>query len=162
MTPKDLADFITENVPVFDNIGEMEAGRAFHYTGQRAGIEQSRMFFGAEITSDLDHTQVALISPPATHDPGVVFAYEYLKDSAEEGDKCDIIELEYARALKATHSQEASLGAPPTLLILNRDITRFRYLGVGCDLFADPDSAVPGEWIACIFRAESDANPTLS
>ena len=173
MTPAELSDFIRKNVPVFSVMREMEGGSAFHYTSQRAGIERTKMFLGAEVNADLDHTQVALVSPPAKHDPGVVFAYENLIDSAEEGDKCDIIEVEYTGALLAMHTQESALGdllavhtqesghsTPPTLLIINRDITRFRYVGIGRDLYADPTSAVPSEWIICSFGDYTDATPT--
>lgn len=86
---------------------------------------------GAPIDKNLDKTQLSVISKPAAHDLGVVFAYEDLKAAKEEGFGCDIIELEFSKAVKARHKQEASLGAPQSLLILNTDITAFKKIGRG-------------------------------
>lgn len=128
MTVEKLKDFIVSNIRTFEDVEIMGEGVAFHYTKHFDKIESLGNFLGAEIDNNLDQTQLKLTSDPATHSPGVVFAYLDEGDSREEGFGCDIVEVEFKGAVKATHGQEKTLGAPPTILILNTDIIRFTKL----------------------------------
>ncbi len=102
-------------------------GRAFHYTSHGQEIEAARRFFGAPINANLDQTQMTIPSPAATADPGVVFAYADLQSAIDEAFGDQVYEIEYSAAVQATHQQEAgSGGAPPTILVVNRDIRTFR------------------------------------
>ena len=115
------------------------AGSAFHYTVNGNAIDASGRFLGAPIDCNLDKTQLALQSPPATCDPGVVYAYLKVSDSVEEGFNCDIYEIQFREAVSAIHSQEQSMAAmnpdfeaeayPATIMILSSDIVNFKRLG---------------------------------
>lgn len=80
------------NIPTFQNLEIIEAGIAYHYTSHYNKILELGKFLGAPIDKNLDKTQVTLISPPATNDPGVVFAYLDSSDAKEEGFGCDVVE----------------------------------------------------------------------
>lgn len=126
MTASELLAHITTNVPVFENCTLLGEGKAFHYTTHLDAINAYGGFKGAPIDNDLDQTQGRVPSDPATHDPGVVFAYLDETETRAEGKNCDILEISFRAAVQATHSQEVTLGAPDTILILNTDITGHR------------------------------------
>ena len=126
MTTAELANFINMNIPTFIGIELLETGKAYHYTPNSDAIFESGRFLGAPINNQLDKTQTQLYSPPAVSDPGVVFAYEQFEATNTEGFNCKIIEVRYATAIRAKHSQEAELGAPPTVIMLNTEITGFK------------------------------------
>ncbi|PCJ86744.1 MAG: hypothetical protein COA57_05910 [Flavobacteriales bacterium] len=126
MTAEELRDFISSNILTFDNLKIIENGVAYHYTTHFDKIEKTGKFLGAPIDKNLDQTQVTLPSKPATNDLGVVFAYLDEEETRDEGCDCDIVEIEFTKALKATHVQEATLGAPDTILILNTDIKNYK------------------------------------
>lgn len=125
MTSEELQDFIKTNIPTFDNFQIIENGIAYHYTSHFEKILAFGKFLGAPINNNLDQTQLTLVSKPATHDPGVVFAYLNIEDTKEEGFGCDVVEIEFKKALRATHTQEASIGAPDTILIMTSEIVKF-------------------------------------
>jgi hypothetical protein len=125
MTTEELQDFIKTNIPTFDNFQIIENGIAYHYTSHLEKILGMGRLLGAPINIDLDQTQMTLVSKPATHDPGVVFGYLNIEDSKEEGFGCDIVKIEFRKALQVTHIQEASIGAPDTILILTSEILKF-------------------------------------
>lgn len=126
MTAELLAEFIQINIPTFDNIKILGEGVAFHYTSHYDKIEANKKFLGAAIDINLDQTQITLPSPPATNDPGVVFAYIDEEEArAEGGEKCTIVNIRFNKAVQATHIQEATMGAPDTILILTSDIVDF-------------------------------------
>jgi hypothetical protein len=129
MIAEELATFIARNVPTFRVLEVVGPGVGFHYTYYSDAIERSGRFFGAPIDEELDRTQFSLASVPAKHDPGVVFAYENFADAAEEGWGCEVYEIQYKKAVLASHMQEELLGAPPTLLILTSEISSFKHLG---------------------------------
>ncbi|MFC1574855.1 hypothetical protein ACFL3Z_02125 [Gemmatimonadota bacterium] len=129
MTAKEIADFLRAQVPTFQDIEVLSTGRAFHYTPHADRIEAFGRFLGAPLTVNIDRTQDRPESPQATSDPGVVFAYAALSDAVEEGFNTEIFEISYQSAVRATHSQEAELGAPPTILISSSEISECRRLG---------------------------------
>jgi hypothetical protein len=133
MTAQELLTHIESSVKTFTNCKLRGAGVAYHYTNHFAAIEARGGFLGAPIDSNLDKTQYKILSDPAAHDPGVVFAYENESDTREEGFGCDIVRIEFSAAVQALHSQEAELdrmsgetSTPHTILILNTDITGYR------------------------------------
>lgn len=136
MSAEELKIFIETNIPTFQNLEIIENGTAYHYTSHYDKILELGKFLGAPIDENLDKTQITLISPPASSDPGVIFAYLDISATKEEGSaakeegfNCDIIEINFSEAVKATHIQEASIGAPDTVLILNTDITYHKKIG---------------------------------
>jgi hypothetical protein len=144
MTATQLKEFIEARVPTYKEVKVLGAGSAFHYTSNGDAIDASDKFLGAPIDDNLDRTQLALQSPPATCDPGVVYGYLKLSDSLEEGFGCDIFEIQFREAVSAIHSQEQSQAAmnpdfvaadyPATILILTSDIIDFKRLGPADDL----------------------------
>ncbi len=131
MTSQELAEFIQTAISTFTDVELLGAGKAYHYTNHAAAIVQSGRFLGAPIDAELDKTQNHLVSPPATADPGVVFAYEQFEVAKEEGFGCKIIEVNFSSAVRATHVQEAELDAPPAVLILNTEIASFNLMAAG-------------------------------
>ena len=126
MSVEELSEFISQNINTFSNLKIIGKGVAYHYTSHLDKIKKSGKILGAPIDINLDQTQITYPSRPATIDPGVVFAYLEEKDAREEGFNCDILEIEFNRAIRATHIQEAALGAPDTILILNTDIKTYK------------------------------------
>jgi len=117
MKVKELAEFIKKKVPNFQNLEIIENGVAYHYTKHWNEIKTMGRFLGAKIDEELDITQ-KLPSVPAQHDPGVVFAYEDIKNAIEEGIGCEIIKLHYREAIKADQGQEVRwTGASATILV---------------------------------------------
>ncbi len=132
MSADDIADFVRSHVRTFEGVEVLPTGTAFHYTHHGDAIQALGRFLGAPLTANLDRTQSTLRSPPATADPGVVFAYSDLSDAIEEGFGAEIIEVSFKCAVRATHSQEAALDSSaqlPTILICSSDISHFRRLG---------------------------------
>ena len=117
MSTEELLEYLKKEVQTFTELEIVENGIAYHYTNHFDKIEKIGRFLGAEINSNLDKTQNTLVSKPATSNPGVVFAYENLSDAEEEGFGCDIIEIEYKKAILANHSQENSLDSITNLLL---------------------------------------------
>lgn len=128
MTARELLDHIETNVKTFTNCKLLGAGVAYHYTNHLAAIEAHGGFLGAPIDSNLAQTQVSIPSKPATHNPGVVFAYEDVEEAKlEGGKKCDIVEITYSAAVEATHEQEAEWAdAPPCILMLTSNIVSYK------------------------------------
>lgn len=127
MSAEELKIFISENIPTFQNIKIIENRVAYHYTSHYDKLVNSGKFLGAPINKELDKTQLSVPSKPATSDPGVVFAYQNLYETIEEGENCDIIKIYFSQALQATHIQEnVSSEDRDTILILNTDIKRFK------------------------------------
>lgn len=114
-----LLKYIQANVPTFTKLEIINEGTAFHYTPHWDKISLSKKIMGAPIDENLDRTQDAEISEPASHDLGVVFAYEDIKHAIEEGDGLDIVEFRYKQAIKAMHNQEEELTR-----ITNEDISK--------------------------------------
>ncbi len=139
MTAIQLKEFIEASVPKYKEVKILGPGSAFHYSANVDAIDASAKFLGAPIDGNLDKTQLALRSSPATCDPGVVYAYLKVSDSVEEGFGCDIYEIRFHEAVSAIHSQEQSMAAlnpdcvsadyPATILILTSDIIDFKRLG---------------------------------
>ena len=117
MSTEELLEYLKKEVPTFTELEIVENGKAYHYTKHFDKIEKIGKFLGAEINSNLDKTQNSLISKPATNDPGVVFAYSNFSDAEEEGFDCDILEIEYNKAILANHSQENSLDSLTNLYL---------------------------------------------
>ncbi len=151
MEAEELLEFLIDNVPNFVEPELIdEEGECYHYTGNWELIQVDEAFKGAPINNDLDQTQQALVSPPATDENGVVFAYDNLSDAKDEGIGLDIVKITYRKAIRALHESEDSLdesfinatkgtslegfldmnGAPPTLLILVADIIRFELVNI--------------------------------
>ncbi len=142
MTTEELLHFVDHNVNVFTDKHIVRDGYCYHYTSHWDSINKNG-FLGALIDENLDKTQNEIYSPPAKSNPGVVFAYENIKDAREEGGGCDVIKIKYRSAISATHSQEAHLSNlvndslkkygiepdvtqhPKTILILNTEIIEF-------------------------------------
>lgn len=125
--------FVADNVPTLQSLQALGPGAAYHYTGRWNEIQACGKLLGAPIDQNLDHTQETLNSPPAMHDPGVVFAYSELTDAYMEGFSLDVIRIHYASALQASHVQEATCDAPPTILILTGEVVGFDYVGKAPD-----------------------------
>jgi hypothetical protein len=131
-----LLEYIVEHVPVFEDVQLLGEGIAYHYTPHSAEIAESNHFFGAPVNEELDRTQTGFDSPPASSDPGVVFAYATQKPVVEEGHfgNCHLFKIRYGAAVRGMHSQErdmmAALGEQhsPTLLIMTGDILGFEDL----------------------------------
>jgi hypothetical protein len=134
MTAHELAAHLLKNVSTFRQPRVIGPGVAYHYSPHRMLIESTGCFLGAPLDTNLDFTQSELVSAPAKHDPGVVFAYVERGDAADEGFGCELFELRYRAAVLAEHIQEAALGAPETVLILTSDIESFECLGA-CSQF---------------------------
>jgi hypothetical protein len=86
MHADELLEHVKKTVRTFENVELVGPGRGFHYTPYADAIEKHGRFLGAPIDENLDQTQAGEFgahSPPATHDPGVVFAYNDI-ESAEE------------------------------------------------------------------------------
>ena len=130
MDNKELAKFLENNIPTFTNIRAVNEGVAYHYTSHSEAIINSGGFKGHTIDNNLDQTQLTLVSIPASDTNGVVFGYSNIEDAIEEGFGCDVFEISYSKAVMATHSQEASLGAPDTILILCSDIISFQKMEI--------------------------------
>jgi hypothetical protein len=129
MDVEELLKFICSNIKTFASPTLIKNGVAYHYTNHYDKIIDSDGFLGAPIDENLDKTQITIPSKPATHSPGVVFAYLDEAESRREGFGCDIIMIKFKEAISATHAQEASLGqVPNTILILNTDIQCFEKL----------------------------------
>jgi len=126
VTAKELLKFIQEHIPTFADARIVGPGKGYHYTSHFGSIKESGKFLGAPMDKNLDKTQVTWKSPPAKHDPGVVFAYPELRSAREEASGDPILEIEFLEAVLAVHVQEASCGGGPTLLIPNRNIDGFR------------------------------------
>lgn len=115
----------------------LPSGRSYHYTVHWQNIQTTGGFLGAPISRNLDQTQTDLQSSPATDANGVVFTYADMQDAIEEGfvvPGSELIEIDYKEAVQATHSQEATLGAPPSILILVPNIVGYRIVGRCADL----------------------------
>lgn len=137
-----IATYLKQYVPIFQDIELLGLGLAYHYTVHADAIEQCGKFLGAPLTTTLDQTQNPIEPNIAVCDPGVVFAYEDLEEAAEEGDcaamaylgaQPEIFEVQYSTAVRATHVQEARLGASPTVLISSAEIISFKRLGSCAD-----------------------------
>jgi hypothetical protein len=126
MTTEELLEFIRLNVPTFTNLRIIGHGVAYHYTDHYEAILQSGKLKGHPINENLDMTQNTIPSIPSIDEKGVLFAYLKLEDAKEEGFGCDILEVEFSSAILATHSQEATLGAPDTVIILCENILSFK------------------------------------
>lgn len=125
MTPEEVATYITENVPIFTNVELIDEGVAYHYTEHADAIQEAGKFLGVGLNKEIDRTQSNFMSQPATEDPGVVFGYENIQGAVQEAYGAVVIEIRFLRAVRALHSQEAALGAPKSVLIVNTDITTF-------------------------------------
>jgi hypothetical protein len=125
MNPEQLLTFIQQNVPVFINARIVSHGIAYHYTDHYLSIVEYGGFLGHPINENIDNTQITIPSNPASDPNGVVFAYENLFDAQEEGAGSEIIEISFQSAIITTHSQEAALGAPDTVIILCGDIVNW-------------------------------------
>lgn len=137
MHAPELLDHVRRTITTFVDISLVGRGRGFHYSPHAEAIEAAGRMLGAPADGNLDQTQTEAVSKPATHHPGVVFAYENLEDAEDEayitgvkGPVFEIFEIEFEQAVKATHDQEATLGAPPTLLVMTTDILGIKRLGV--------------------------------
>lgn len=145
MDANTIASYLKQAVPTFEGVEVAGPGVAYHYTVHADAIESLGRFLGAPLTPDLDRTQNTTAPNVARSDPGVVFAYDDLSEAAEEGDaaryvygrEAEVVEIHYSGAVRATHVQEASLGAPPTLLISTAEIIRFKRLGRCAALFEE-------------------------
>ncbi len=137
----DLATYVTRNVPGFEQVTLLGPGCCYHYTTHWLRIEQAGKFLGAPISAVLHQTQrTSEVSPTATDPTGIVFAYEDLEKSREEGKGQQIIWLLYRSAVRAMHALEAkdlearnkkafagyTFLIRPTLLIPAREIAEFR------------------------------------
>lgn len=132
MTTEELLKFIENEIPTFRDLKLLQNGLSYHYTRHWQAIQTTGGFLGAPISRNLDQTQTALRSPPATDDNGVVFTYADKWDAIKEGSvvpKTELIEITYEDAVQATHSQEAKIGAPPSILILVPNIMDYRIVG---------------------------------
>src|SRR5437899_1344091 len=90
MTASDLLAYVRTNVQNFGDVKLLEHGKAFHYTNHADDIEAAKKFLGAPIDQNLDCRQQDIPSPKATHELGVIFAYQDLAETAGEavvGDK---------------------------------------------------------------------------
>lgn len=143
MNISELLEYLTQKVPNFENPEILFDGECYHYTPHWHKIKEQNKFKGAKINADLDQTQTSVISNEATESEGVVFAYEDINDSREEGFGLDIVKIRYKTAIKALHKGEKALGnlsideakklggempennTPLTLLILTSDISSF-------------------------------------
>jgi hypothetical protein len=130
MDNSELAEYIENNIPTFINIRVIDEGVAYHYTNHSEAILNSEGFKGHIIDNNLDQTQLTIISKPATDSEGVVFGYQKIEDAIEEGVDCDVFEIKFSKAVIASHSQEATLGAPDTVLILCNDIISFQKMEI--------------------------------
>jgi len=137
----DLANYVRRNVPVFEQVALLGPGCGYHYTTHWLRIEEAGKFFGAPISAVLHQTQRTSEASPWAIDPaGIVFAYEDLEKSREEGRGQQIIWLRYHSAVRAMHALEAkdlearnkkafagyTFLIRPTLLIPAREIAEFR------------------------------------
>lgn len=120
-TAEQLLLYVLQNIPNFIDVQLLGPGSAYHYT-QFAQMTPATIL-GAPVTPNLDFTQQQIPSPAATHDPGVVFGYANQQAAVDESHGDPVKKLDYSAAVQATHAQEAGLGAPPTILIINREIT---------------------------------------
>jgi hypothetical protein len=134
MTANELANFLREKVPTFEEVVVVGQGTGYHYTPYVADIEVAGKLIGAPINGELDRTQVDELPSRATNDPGVIFAYpefDAARDEAHGGTYAAqfvVLELNYREAVAAYHAQERALDPelPPTLLILTTDIVGFK------------------------------------
>ncbi len=132
-TTEDLLNYLVLNIPNFSNPKIIENGVAFHYTMHSDLILIDNQIKGVIIDANIDCTQHKLISTPATDINGVVFAYEDINDSIEEGFVLQseklinkIFRIEYESSIRADHVQEVAFSdAPPTIIILANKINRF-------------------------------------
>lgn len=143
----DLYTFLIKNVPNFVDPEILNReGECYHYTAHWNKIQESKILKGAKINTDLDQTQKINYLGEATEMEGVVFAYESINDTREEGFGLDIIKIHYKNAIRALHKAEDELGdfsveealklgieitkteTPKTLLILTSDILTFEYI----------------------------------
>lgn len=130
-----LLRVVDSNENCFQKRGELGEGVAFHYTSHSDLISEHGAFLGRTINAaELDRTQAwdNPQSTPATDPYGVVFAYQTVDEAHEEGaifNGTRVFRVDYRRAVRATHEQEAALGAGDTVLILAHDITGFDDLG---------------------------------
>ncbi len=138
-----IAEYIANNVPTFRDVEIIGPGVAYHYS-RHADEIIAHGFLGAALSPNLDCTQTAVENLKATEKPGVVFGYESLEETAEEGDCCRItfpwcnpkvFQINFAAAVKAIHVQESFLEAPPTILISTEEIESFECLGLCSDLW---------------------------
>lgn len=145
MNAEDIAVYVKQQVPVFEDVEIVGPGIAYHYTCHADAIGASGGFFGAPLNPDLDRSQDPNETRPASSDPGVVFAYEELAEAASEGASAEhvwkgriseLFEIQFSSAVRAQHSQEKHLLAPPSLLISSREIIGFKRLG-RCSELAD-------------------------
>jgi hypothetical protein len=136
----DLATYIKLNVPGFDQVTLLGPGTGYHYTTHWLEIAETGKFFGAPISAGLHQTQGTPGMSPSAIDPeGIVFAYEDLEKSREEGRGQQIIWVRYHSGVRAMQSAEAerlealnkkpfsgyTFLIRPTLLIMARDIAEF-------------------------------------
>lgn len=147
MIATDIAKYIHENVPTFQNIEILGQGVAYHYS-RHPGDIIANGFLGAPLTRDLDRTQNPNENHKASHKPGVVFGYESLDEAAEEGDcakylfhGCEpkIFRINFTAAVRAVHIQETLLEAPPTIMISTTEIESFECLGPCSDFWDESD-----------------------
>jgi hypothetical protein len=137
----DLAAYIKRNIPGFEQVTLLGPGSGYHYTTHWLEIAKTGKFFGAPISAALHQTQkTSDPSPPAADPNGIVFAYEDLAKSKEEGRGQQIIRLRYYSAVWAMQAAEARnleklnrLGFAgytflirPTLLILAVEVDEYR------------------------------------
>lgn len=144
MRSTDIERYLKESVTSFRDAVVIGPGTAYHYTVHAQAIIESGKLLGAPLNTNLDQTQDPNGPHVARCDPGVVFAYSELAFAAEVGDAArlaypgccpEVIEVQYSSAVKAIHSQEAALDAPPTILISSAEIFSYRRLRPCSDFY---------------------------
>ena len=134
MNTVELFQFISTKVKNFTNLEIIYNGVAYHYTMHSNFIEASGRYLGVAISEEIDRTQDGVESIPAKEIDGVVFAYEELEASKEEGfllkedkKKNKIYEITFRTAIRANHQQEVDFsGAPLTIIIIASEIIDFK------------------------------------
>ena len=134
MNTDELLQFISTRVQNFTKPEIIHNGVAYHYTMHSNLIEASGRFLGAAITKEIDRTQDGVESIPAKEIDGLVFAYEDIEASKEEGfimpedkKKNKIYEIKFRTAIRANHQQEVDFSsAPPTIIVIASEITDFK------------------------------------
>jgi hypothetical protein len=115
--------YIRKYVPAFTVVKKLGDGSCYHYTQHIYAILTDGMLKGVHPNPNMDCSQHGTTSIPATKHPGILFGYDKYTDATEEGFNCDIVKIEYSKAIMVEHVQEALLGAPPTIVVVTTDIT---------------------------------------
>lgn len=138
-----IAEYIAKNIPTFRDVEIIGPGVAYHYS-RHADEINAHGFLGAALSPNLDFTQSAVENQKATEKPGVVFCYESLEETAEEGDCCKyvflgcnpkVFKINFTAGVRAIHVQESFLEAPPTILISTEEIESFECFGLCSELW---------------------------